>query len=112
MPKHRCAALMIFHDAETPLCNTVAFHFSDAETPLSNTGDFAETPATFLPDAETPLFSTFHFPPISKNIPVRHSPIIAETTPSSTCFDFSPSIAGTPLPVAETPAIFHFLSRC
>jgi hypothetical protein len=103
MPKHRCAALMIFHDAETPLCSTV--HFSDAETPLRNTGDF-------LPDAETPLFSTFHFLPISKNIPVRHSPIIAETTPSSTCFDFSPSIAGTPLPVAETPTIFHFLSRC
>jgi hypothetical protein len=25
-------------------------------------------------------------------------------------FHFSPSIAGTPLPVAETPATFHFLS--
>jgi hypothetical protein len=32
MLKHRFSALMIFHDAETPLCSTV--HFSDAETPL------------------------------------------------------------------------------
>jgi hypothetical protein len=44
MPKHRCAALVIFHDAETP---------------LRNTGDF-------LPDAETPLFSTSHFFPFPK----------------------------------------------
>jgi hypothetical protein len=29
MLKHRCAALMIFHDAETLLCSTV--HLSDAE---------------------------------------------------------------------------------
>jgi hypothetical protein len=41
MLKHRCAALLIFHDAETP---------------MRNTGDF-------LPDAETPLFNTFHFFP-------------------------------------------------
>jgi hypothetical protein len=60
--------------------------------------------------------SVQHFPflPISKNIPVRHSPIILipETTPSSTCFVFPPSFAATPLaatfPVAETPATFHF----
>ena len=44
MPKHHCTALLIFHDAETP---------------LRNTGDF-------LPDAETPLFSTFHFLPFPK----------------------------------------------
>jgi hypothetical protein len=44
MLKHRCAALLTFHDAETP---------------LRNTGDF-------LPDAETPLFSTFHFFPFPK----------------------------------------------
>jgi hypothetical protein len=31
MLKHRFAALMTFHDAETPLCSTV--HFFDAETP-------------------------------------------------------------------------------
>jgi hypothetical protein len=70
MLKHRCAALMIFHDAETPLCSTVHFsdaetplcstvHFSDAETPLKNTGDC-------FPDAETPLFGTFHFFPFTK----------------------------------------------
>jgi hypothetical protein len=57
MLKHRCAALMIFHDVETPLCSTV--HFSDAETPLKNTGDC-------FPDAETPLFGTFHFFPFTK----------------------------------------------
>jgi hypothetical protein len=57
MLKHRCAALMIFHDAETPLCSIV--HFSDAETPLKNTGDC-------FPDAETPLFGTFHFFPFTK----------------------------------------------
>jgi hypothetical protein len=57
MMKHRCAALMIFHDAETPLCSTA--HFSDAETPLKNTGDC-------FPDAETPLFGTFHFFPFTK----------------------------------------------
>jgi hypothetical protein len=44
MPKHRCTALLIFHDAETP---------------LKNTGDF-------LPDAETPLFNTSHFFPFTK----------------------------------------------
>jgi hypothetical protein len=52
MLKHRFSALMIFHDAETPLCSTV--HFSDAETPLRNTGDH-------FPNAETPLLDTFHF---------------------------------------------------
>jgi hypothetical protein len=35
MLKHGFAALMILHDAETPLCSTV--HFSDAETPLCST---------------------------------------------------------------------------
>jgi hypothetical protein len=80
MLKHRCAALMIFHDAETLLCSTV--HFSDAETPLKNTGDC-------FPDAETPLFGTFHFFPVTET---SHPPIILtpETTPSSTCFAFSP----------------------
>jgi hypothetical protein len=52
MLKHRFSALMILHDAETPLCSTV--HFSDAETPPKNTGDC-------FPDAETPLLGTFHF---------------------------------------------------
>jgi hypothetical protein len=42
MLKHRFSALMIFHDAETPLCSTV--HFSDAETPLKNIGDCFPTP--------------------------------------------------------------------
>jgi hypothetical protein len=104
MPKHRCTALMIFHDAETPLCSTV--HLSDAETPLRNTGDC-------FPDAETPLFNTVqHFPflPIYKNIPV---PII----PPSFSFpkQLRPAIV-SPLPVAETPFASNpssfFFSRC
>jgi hypothetical protein len=95
MLKHRFAALLIFHDAETPLCSTVHFsdaetllcgtaHFSDAETPLKNTGDR-------FPDAETPLIGTFHFFPVTET---SHSLIILipETTPSSTCFAFSPSL--------------------
>jgi hypothetical protein len=101
MLKHGFAALMIFHDAETPLCSTVHFsdaetpwcstvHFFDAETPLKNTGDCP-------PDAETPLLGTFHFFPVTET---SHSPIILtpETTPSSTCFAFfsSPSSAATP----------------
>jgi hypothetical protein len=112
-----------FHDAETPLCSTADFH--DAETPLCRTDDFH--------DAETPLFNTF---PMLKhhcsalfisshpqNTPVRHFLIIfiSETTPSSTCFAFLPSVAETPLsttfhflPVAETPlpATLHHFSRC
>jgi hypothetical protein len=90
MLKHHCAALLIFHDAETP---------------LRNTGDF-------LPDAETPLFNTFHSFPFQKNIPAVI--LTPKTIPSSTCFVFfPPSIAETPLAatflVAETPATFHFL---
>jgi hypothetical protein len=55
-----------------------------------------------FPDAETPLFSTFHSSH-SQNTPVRHflTIFIAETTSSSTCFTFLPSIA-------ETLATFHF----
>jgi hypothetical protein len=91
MLKHGFAALMILHDAETPLCSTDHFsdaetprcstvHFSDAETPLKNTGDC-------FPNAETPLFDTFHFFSVTEK---SHSPIIftPETTPSSTCFAF------------------------
>jgi hypothetical protein len=64
------------------------------------------------------LFISSH----SQNTPVRHFLIIfiAETTPSSTCFAFLPSVAETPLPttfhflpsVAETPlpATFHHFS--
>jgi hypothetical protein len=82
MLKHHFSALMILHDAETPLCSTV--HFSDAETPLKNTGDH-------FPDAETSLIGTFHFSPVTET---SHFPIILipETTPSSTCFAFSPSL--------------------
>jgi hypothetical protein len=85
MLKHRCAALLIFHDAETP---------------MRNTGDF-------LPDVETPLFSTFHFFPFPKTfqsaIP-HHSH--SQNNSVQHLFRFSPSIAETPLattfPVAET----------
>jgi hypothetical protein len=63
-----------------------------------NTGDF-------LPDAETPLFNTFHFFPFPKTLQsaVSSSFFITETTPSSTCFAFLPSVAETPLPTT-----FHF----
>jgi hypothetical protein len=131
MLKHRSAALMIFHDAETPRCSTVHFfdaetplcgtvhffdaetplcstvHFSDAETPLKNTGDS-------FPDAETPLFGTFHFFPVTET---SHPPIILtpETTPSSTCFAFSPFLCCNTIrsnlsfsPVAETPIDSNF----
>jgi hypothetical protein len=122
MLKHRFSALMIFHDAETPFispCSTVHFsdaetlcstvHFSDAETPLKNTGDC-------FPDAETPLFGTFHFFPVTET---SHSPIILtpETTPSSTCFAFSPFLCCNTIrsnlsfsPVAETPIVSNFSS--
>jgi hypothetical protein len=94
MLKHRCAALLILHDAETPLCSTVDFH--DAETPLRNTDDF-------LPDAETPLFSTFHFLPFPKTS--QPPSLFPKQSPSSTCFVL-------PFPVAETPATFHQYSSC
>jgi hypothetical protein len=108
MLKHRFAALMIFHDAETPLCSTV--HFSDAETPLKNTGDC-------FPDAETPLFGTFHFFPVTET---SHSTIILtpETTPSNTCFAFPPlpllqqhSQQLFPLPKHQQPFIFLLLLK-
>jgi hypothetical protein len=113
MLKHRLSALMIFHDAETPLCSTV--HFSDAETPLCSTVHFS--------DAETPPKNTGDCFPRRRDTSARHfffpvtetshSLIIftPETTPSSTCFAFSPPSAATPFaatfPVAETPATFH-----
>jgi hypothetical protein len=118
MLKHGFAALMIFHDAETPLGSTVHFsdaetprcstvHFSDAETPLKNTGDC-------FPNAETPLIGTFHFFSVTET---SHPPIILtpETTPSSTCFALSsPPSAATPFaatfPVAETPIVSNFPS--
>jgi hypothetical protein len=113
MLKHGFAALMILHDAETPLCSIVYFFmmlklrwavlfispmlklrgaalfiFSDAETPLKNTGEH-------FPNSETPLFGTFHFFSVTEK---SHSPIILtpETTPSSTCFALSsPSCCNT-----------------
>jgi hypothetical protein len=104
MLKHGFAALMILHDAETPLCSTVYFsdaetplcstvyfsdaetplcstvHFSDAETPLKNTGDH-------FPDAETSLIGTFISSQSQKH-PIPPSFFTPETTPSSTCFAF------------------------
>jgi hypothetical protein len=91
MLKHGFAALMILHDAETPLCSIVYFsdaetplcstvHFSDAETPLKNTGDHS-------PDAETSLIGTFISSQSQKH-PIPPSFFTPETTPSSTCFAF------------------------
>jgi hypothetical protein len=58
MPKHHCAALWICFTMSKHRCAAL-LTFHDAETPLRNTDDF-------LPDAETPLFSTFHFLPFPK----------------------------------------------
>jgi hypothetical protein len=85
MPKHRCAAMLIF----TMLKHRCAdFHCLG-----------------IFHDAETPLFSTFHFFPFPKTLQsvVSSSFFISETTPSSTCFAFLPSVAETSL-----PATFHF----
>jgi hypothetical protein len=100
MLKHRCAALLIFtmlkHRCAALLIFPMLKHHCSA------------------------LFISSH----SQNTPVRHFLIIfiTETTPSSTCFAFLPSVAETPLPatfhfllsVAETPlpATFHHFSRC
>jgi hypothetical protein len=114
MLKHRCAALVIFHDVETPLRNTGDFFFHDAETPLRNTGDF-------LPDAETPLFSTSHFFPFPKKKKTFQSAIPPsflfpkQLRPALVSF-FPLPVAATPLastlPVAETPATSHQYSPC
>ena len=58
MLKHGFAALMILHDAETPLCSTD--YFSDAETPRCNTVHFS--------NAETPLKNTGHCSPTPKHL--------------------------------------------
>jgi hypothetical protein len=113
MLKHRFSALMILHEAETPLCSTVHFsdaetplcstvHFSDAETPLKNTGDH-------FPDAETSLIGIFHFFPATET---SHSPIIftSEITPSSTCFAFSPPSAATPFAATSPLLLKHRLT--
>jgi hypothetical protein len=100
MLKHGFAALMILHDAETPLCSTVYFsdaetplcgtdHFSDAETPLKNTGDH-------FPDAETSLIGTFissqsqkHPIPPSFSLPKQLRPALVSLFPSSATTPFA-----------------------
>jgi hypothetical protein len=115
--KHGFAALMILHDAETPLGSTVHFsdaetprcssiHFSDAETPLKNTGEH-------FPDAETSLIGTFIFFPSHKNIPFPHHfslpkqlrPALVSLFPSSAATPFAATF-----PVAETPIVSNFPS--
>jgi hypothetical protein len=103
MLKHGFAALMILHDAETPLCSTV--YFSDAETPLKNTGDH-------FPDAETSLIDTFissqsqkHPIPPSFSLPKQLCPALVSLFPSSAATPFA-----TTFPVAETPIVSNFPS--
>jgi hypothetical protein len=116
MLKHGFAALMILHDAETPLCSTVYFsdaetplcstvHFSDAETPLKNTGDH-------FPDAETSLIGTFissqsqkHPIPPSFSLPKQLRPALVSLFPSSAATPFAATF-----PVAETPIVSNFPS--
>jgi hypothetical protein len=103
MLKHGFAALIILHDAETPLCSTV--HFSDAETPLKNTGDH-------FPDAETSLIGTFissqsqkHPIPPSFSLPKQLRPALVSLSPSSAATPFAATF-----PVAETPIVSNFPS--
>jgi hypothetical protein len=131
MLKHRFSALMIFHDAETPLRSSVQFsdaetplystvhpsdaetplcstvHFSDAETPLKNTGDH-------FPDAETSLIDHFSFLPSHRNIPFPPSfslpkqlrPALVSLFPSLCCNTIRSNFP----PVAETPIDSNFSS--
>jgi hypothetical protein len=129
--KHGFAALMILHDAETPLCSidyffmmlklrwavlfispmlklrgAALFIFSDAETPLKNTGEH-------FPDAETSLIGTFIFFPSHKNIPFPHHfslpkqlrPALVSLFPSSAATPFAATF-----PVAETLIVSNFPS--
>jgi hypothetical protein len=105
MLKHRCAALIIFHDTETPPCSTV--HFSDVETPPKNTGHC-------FPDTETPLFGTFHFFPVTE---ASHHPHHSHSRNNSVqhLFRFFPFLCCNTIrsnlsisPVAETPIVSNF----
>jgi hypothetical protein len=105
--------LIIFTTETTPSSTCFAFLPSVAETPLPATSHF------LLSVAETPLPATFHhffsmlkhhcsaffIPSHSQNTPACHflTIFIVETTPSSTCFDFLPFVAETPLSTT-----FHF----
>jgi hypothetical protein len=86
MLKHRCAALLIFtmlkHRCAALLIFTMLKHHCSALLFMN-----------FLPIPKT--LQSCHFLII----------LIAETTPSSTCFDFLPFVAETPL-----SATFHFLT--
>jgi hypothetical protein len=125
MLKHRFLALMILHDAETPLSSTV--HFSDAETPLCSTAHFsdAETPlkntSDRFPDAETPLLGTFHFFPVTGTSPSHHL-----SHPPSSIKQLRPALVSLfPLPLLQhhsqqlflllkhrLSATFHPFPRC
>jgi hypothetical protein len=101
MLKHCCAALLIFTMLKHRCAALVTFFLM------------------LKHHCSAPFISSH-----SQNTPVRHLLIIfiTETTPSSTCFAFLPSVAETPLPttfhfllsIAETPlpATFHHFSRC
>jgi hypothetical protein len=131
MLKHGFAALMILHDAETPLCSIVYFFmmlklrwavlfispmlklrgaalfiFSDAETPLKNTGEH-------FPDAETSLIGTFIFSQSQKN-PIPPSFSLPKQLRPALVSLFLPLPAATPyaatFPVAETPIVSNFPS--
>jgi hypothetical protein len=131
MLKHGFAALMILHDAETPLCSIVYFFmmlklrwavlfispmlklrgaalfiFSDAETPLKNTGEH-------FPDAETSLIGTFIFSQSQKN-PIPPSFSLPKQLRPALVSLFLPLPAATPyaatFPVAETSIVSNFPS--
>jgi hypothetical protein len=109
MPKHRCAALLTFHDAETPLRNTDDF-LPDAETPLFSTFHFLPFPKTSQPPSLFPkqfhlaLVSFFLFPLLKHQQPFISIPH-AETPLFN--ISFHPRHFLT-IPIAETPATFHF----
>jgi hypothetical protein len=87
MLKHGFAALMILHDAETPLCSTDYFsvaetprcstvHFSNAETPLKNTGDCSPTPKHLCSTLFTSSQSQKHPIPPSFSLPKQLRPAL------------------------------------
>jgi hypothetical protein len=121
MLKHRCAALLIFHNAETPLKNTGDF-LHDVETPLYNTFHFlpfpkssqpAIPPSSLFPKQLRPALVSFFFPPIARNtISKQLFPLLKHQQP----FIFLPLLKHhyqqpfISFPDAETPLfnIFHF----
>jgi hypothetical protein len=118
MLKHGFAALMILHDAETPLCSTDYFsdaetprcntvHFSNAETPLKNTGDCSPTPKHHCSALFTSSQSQKHPILPSFSLPKQLRPaLVSFFLPLPLLQHHSQQL----FPVAETPIVSNFSS--